>query len=399
MRWRQTVLDFATALRRIGGIDADLDLWHTADHTNWSTFGVSGIRDSDFVLIAVSSAYRERWEETGSPREGAGAAREANAIKAIFNRDRAEFGRRVKVILLPGATVDDIPFELVASAEHFPIERFDVDGLTALLRSLHGKPELRRPPLGRVPALPPSYVAGVAAAASVEGAAPVGISSDQSSASDRADVEALQRRLSQIDETLNSPDHDAQPCVRPYEQELLVAQREVIAGSLNAVQHLSLEGVAIASAQPATDPGKQNVKRAMQSARDAIAEAQQAVQRLPPIVREALFQYAHNAQPVTVGGTLDRFTVEEAIRREEEGYLNWVEDAEQTVSARQANPRVGAAATALLRVRSLAFGGVSWESRAQAAPWARSLLRDEFGIDDPEFELRPVWVKLGLIDE
>ena len=124
VQWRQTVLDFATALRRFGGVDADLDLWHTAGHTNWSTFGVSGVRDSDFILIAVSSAYRERWEESGSPREGAGAAREANAIKSIFDRDRAEFRRRVKVILLQDATIDDIPMELLPSTERFRIRSF-----------------------------------------------------------------------------------------------------------------------------------------------------------------------------------------------------------------------------------------------------------------------------------
>jgi hypothetical protein len=74
-----TLLDFETALRRVGGIAAELDVCQT--HENWSTFGVSGVRDSDYTLIAVSSAYRERWEKTGSPQEGAGAARGANAIK------------------------------------------------------------------------------------------------------------------------------------------------------------------------------------------------------------------------------------------------------------------------------------------------------------------------------
>lgn len=154
-QWRQTVLDFATALRTVGGIDADLDLWHTASHENWSTFGVSGIRENDFVLIAASSSYRERWEETGSPRSGAGSAREANAIKAIFDRDRAEFRRRVKVVLLPGATIDDIPTELVSSTERFRIGGFDLAGLTPLLRSLYGKPAWLSHRSVRCPLCPP----------------------------------------------------------------------------------------------------------------------------------------------------------------------------------------------------------------------------------------------------
>ena len=91
--------------------------------------------------------------------------------------------------------------------------------------------------------------------------------------------------------------------------------------------------------------------------------------------------------------------MQDAIRAEENGYLSWVEDVEQTVSARQPNPRVGAAAEALHQARRLAFGGVSWESRAHAAPWARAFLREEYGIDDPEFELRPVWVELGFLTD
>lgn len=57
-------------------------------------------------------------------------------------------------------------------------------------------------------------------------------------------------------------------------------------------------------------------------------------------------------------------------------FLSWVEDAEQTVSARRANPRIAAAITALQVVRSRVFGGISSEPRARAAPWARAFLGD-----------------------
>lgn len=173
----------------------------------------------------------------------------------------------------------------------------------------------------------------------------------------------------------------------------------MIAGSLTALQHVSTAGANTPAALAKVPDVPDELAQAVSDAKEAIVATRQAMRGLPPIVREALFQYFHSAQPLTVGGTLDRFAVEEAVRREEEGYLAWIEDVEQTVSARQAHPRVGAAASALRRVRSLAFGGVSWEPRAQAAPWARSLLRDEYGIDDPEFELRPVWVQLGFIDD
>jgi hypothetical protein len=81
--WRETVLAFATALRDPGGVDADLDLWHLTDHHKWRTFVTRAIRDSDFVLIAVSKAYRERWEGTNDPHEGAGAVLEANVLQGL----------------------------------------------------------------------------------------------------------------------------------------------------------------------------------------------------------------------------------------------------------------------------------------------------------------------------
>jgi hypothetical protein len=42
------------------------------------------VKSSDYVLIIGSRAYTERWEGTASPRSGAGAAREANALEAQF---------------------------------------------------------------------------------------------------------------------------------------------------------------------------------------------------------------------------------------------------------------------------------------------------------------------------
>ena len=391
--WRQTVLDFAIALRQVGGIDADLDLWHTASHTNWSTFGVSGVRESDFILIAVSDAYRERWEETGLPNEGAGAAREANAIKGIFNRDRAEFLRRVKVVLLPGATIDDIPMELLVGTERFRVASFDLGGLESLLRSLYGRPAVLKPARGSVPSLPLSYVADVSAVASSQDA-----HEPELAGSDVDGADALQLRLSQIDEELEGIEDAA---ASSYEHELLTRERAVVAGSLTGLQHVS--SLAAPSPSDAVILGGSSsgdeLSQACNAAREAIAIAQQTTRTLPGIAREALFQYFRGGQPLTVGGTLDRFALEDAIRAEENGYVNWVEDVEQTVSARQAHPRVAAATQALHKVRNLAFGGVSWEARAQAAPWARALLRDDYGIEDPEFELRPVWVQLGLLKD
>jgi hypothetical protein len=45
----------------------DLDVWHSASHDNWSTLGVAGVRENDFILLAVGSAYRDPVGGDGIP--------------------------------------------------------------------------------------------------------------------------------------------------------------------------------------------------------------------------------------------------------------------------------------------------------------------------------------------
>lgn len=249
---------------------------------------------------------------------------------------------------------------------------------------------MAKPPLGAVPALPPSYIADVTAATGGSELPELATSHPE-----EADASALRRRIAQIDAELRLPDRRA---LGTYGEEQLADERGVVQASLTALEHArtaaAKPGDAGAEEESSTDD---ELAEAVDFARQAIMDARQTLRRLPAIAREALFQYFHNGQPLTVGGSLDRFSVEDAIRAEEDGYLSWVEDVEQTVTARQAHPHIGMAVDALQRTRNLAFGGVSWESRAQAAPWAKALLREEYGIEDAEFELRPVWVQLGFI--
>jgi RNA polymerase sigma factor (sigma-70 family) len=156
--WNETIVAFAVTLRELG-IDADVDLFHLHDHdVDWTTYGPQAITDRAFALIAVSRAYKERWEGNADPRVGAGAVREANVLKTLFNQDRTAFRRKVKVVVLPGATVDDIPAELAAAAQRFEIETIDEAGLEDLLRTLAGRPAYVVPPLGTLPPLRPKSV-------------------------------------------------------------------------------------------------------------------------------------------------------------------------------------------------------------------------------------------------
>jgi hypothetical protein len=201
--WQKTVLQFTTALRRVGGVDAELDLFHSSDHRQWTTFGPNLIDKSDFTLVAVDVAYKRRWEGEEVEGVGAGAAREAAAIKAIFERSQTEALRRVKVILLPGSQEDDIPGDLFGFSERFAIAAFDSDGLEKLLRSLWGKPAYPKPALGPIPVLPPLAIAELQDQDSEdpnEPRSPVG--GADASKIDERDRDTLTKRLDEVDVAL-----------------------------------------------------------------------------------------------------------------------------------------------------------------------------------------------------
>jgi hypothetical protein len=189
--WQLTVAEFAFALRA-HGIEADADLFevHNAS-VNWATYGPSAILKNDFVIIAVSRAYRERWEGTNDPGTGAGAAREANTLKGLFNEDQHAFYRKVKIVILPGASKEDIPVELKAAPQHFEIESISEEGLEDLLRTLTGQPAFPRPAVGELPLLPPKFMAEPGGAERSQTAAP-------------QETELLER-LAKLERRLNMP--------------------------------------------------------------------------------------------------------------------------------------------------------------------------------------------------
>jgi hypothetical protein len=154
-QWQETIGDFTVQLRRLG-IAADVDLFEAHNpQVNWATYGPKAIERNEFVIIAVNAAYRERWEANNDPHIGSGAAREANVLKGLFNRDQEAFYRKVKIVILPGASTDDIPAELLAAPQRFEIAEISADGLENLIRTLTGQPAFPRPVVGQVPVLPP----------------------------------------------------------------------------------------------------------------------------------------------------------------------------------------------------------------------------------------------------
>jgi hypothetical protein len=294
--WTELVAQFTTKLRELG-IDADIDLFHLhEDDVDWTTFGIEGIKNADYVLIIGSQAYTERWEGTASPRSGAGAAREANSLKAQFEDDRHDFLKRVKLIILPGVSRNDLPLELRSVNQRYPIESIDTAGLEGLLRTLTGAPEWVKPPVGEVPPLPPRLVRGVESANRDVGDQAAGAAPDQ-----------LIRRRDTVEKLIaHQPDGDRADSLR--------MEQASIDGALKALDDEP------AAESPGTDAGldaDDETRQYVDEAKVAIEKARDLMQDLPAVVREAIFQDAFDGNPlvVSVGATSASASTRRARRR------------------------------------------------------------------------------------
>ena len=140
-------------LLRENGIDADVDLYHESEAVDWSRWGPQRAAECDFVLVVISQSWRLAWEGRGDPSTGAGAAAEADVLRSFYARNRAEFLRKVRLLLLPGIDSEDIPDGL-HGVPRYPLTSIDHAGLTGLLRSLTDQPEFIKADLGPLPHLP-----------------------------------------------------------------------------------------------------------------------------------------------------------------------------------------------------------------------------------------------------
>lgn len=66
----------------------------------------------DFVVVALSQAWKEHWQGINAAHVGAGAGVEADTVKGIFGRDQTIFRRKTLLALLPGVPHDVISEEL-----------------------------------------------------------------------------------------------------------------------------------------------------------------------------------------------------------------------------------------------------------------------------------------------
>jgi hypothetical protein len=137
--WRWTVVEFGLLLDRY--VDVEADFFRAADPgVDWTRYGPKSIGDCDVVLIVGSASYWQRWEGSNPPDEGAGVAREADALHGLYDRDQRTFQEKVVIAILPGQDSRAIPHDLARVNAY----RVDVDGSEPLLRRLLGIPEFRK---------------------------------------------------------------------------------------------------------------------------------------------------------------------------------------------------------------------------------------------------------------
>jgi hypothetical protein len=133
-------------LLRAHGVDADLD--HLSDTTiDWTRWGQGKVRTSDFVIVALSEAWKQRWQGTYAPTVGAGAVAEADELKGIFGQNQAEFQRKTLLALLPGVPSEVVPGDLYR-LNRFRIDELTREGVDNLLRAIFDAPKHVGSPVG-----------------------------------------------------------------------------------------------------------------------------------------------------------------------------------------------------------------------------------------------------------
>lgn len=150
--WESQVAEFALTLRTVAGIDADVDLFHLDESVDWTRFGPRGIQDARWTIIVMSRAWAERWSGTNAPREGAGAAAEADTLRGLFARDQTDWQRRVVIVMFPDVEARVVPPDL-SRATRVSVDPSDPDSYENLIRVLTGQSRYPKPQLGAVPTL------------------------------------------------------------------------------------------------------------------------------------------------------------------------------------------------------------------------------------------------------
>ncbi|MCT1618035.1 hypothetical protein [Janibacter hoylei] len=147
--WESQVAAFPALLRRLG-IRAEVDLFHLDEPIDWTRYGPQQVQSAKYTLIVMSNAWAERWSGTNSPREGAGAAAEADTLKGLFAQDQEAWQRRVVIVMFPDVDSSVVPPDL-QRVSRVSVDPSDPDSFEPLIRMLTEQPRYPKPPVGEVP--------------------------------------------------------------------------------------------------------------------------------------------------------------------------------------------------------------------------------------------------------
>ncbi len=147
--WESQVAAFV-ALLRLLGIRGEVDLFHLDEPVDWTRYGPHQVESAKYTLIVMSRAWAERWSGTNPPREGAGAAAEADALKGLFTRDQEAWQRRAVVVMFPDVESSVVPPDL-QRVSRVSVDPSDPDSFEPLIRMLTEQPRYPKPPVGEVP--------------------------------------------------------------------------------------------------------------------------------------------------------------------------------------------------------------------------------------------------------
>jgi len=170
------VTDFWLFLRA-NGVDASLDVDAAQRPQDWPLWMQRQVRDSDYVLLIASAAYKQRADGDADPGEGRGVQWEARLIREESYRDQPAGVAKFLPVVLPGHTVDQIPTWCgPVTHTHYEVSGFTPVGAEALLRYVHDQPRVA-PPVGAAPVFDQHWPAeaGTGAAGPEKGVGPVGV--------------------------------------------------------------------------------------------------------------------------------------------------------------------------------------------------------------------------------
>jgi hypothetical protein len=129
------VLAFARTLQTCG-VQVAIDQDVPGCRTDWQLWATRQILSCDFVLVIASRTCRAVGDGYADGDRNRGLQAEMRTLRDLYAADHPRWLRRILPIVLPGATVDDIPLFLQPyNADHYRIDQLSRAGVACLVRT------------------------------------------------------------------------------------------------------------------------------------------------------------------------------------------------------------------------------------------------------------------------